>query len=131
MSRMAGQSRRVRVAILGTSPCDRCTAECCRQNASEYAVLLADDAERSRFAAFSSWLRVKDDAGGERFERVILYREGVCPFLGTDNRCTIYEDRPRACRRFECVRQFNERGVGDHGAFVARHAGVRGMLESL
>jgi Fe-S-cluster containining protein len=23
-----------------------------------------------------------------------------CPFLGSDNRCTVYEDRPRSCRDF-------------------------------
>lgn len=27
----------------------------------------------------------------------------ACPFLGDDNRCTIYEDRPYVCRTFTCV----------------------------
>lgn len=26
----------------------------------------------------------------------------VCIYLGDDNRCTIYDERPRACRIFEC-----------------------------
>ena len=29
-----------------------------------------------------------------------LMREAPCPFLGTDNKCLIYEDRPSACADF-------------------------------
>ena len=27
-------------------------------------------------------------------------REGMCPFLGLDDKCTIYHDRPAVCRKF-------------------------------
>jgi Fe-S-cluster containining protein len=121
----------IRLAILGSSPCGRCNAQCCRQTVSEYAVLLADDDERQRFAAWSIWLNVADESEVSRLERVIPYRAGRCPFLADDDRCSIYADRPAACRAFECVRHFNQHGPGGHGYFVARNAIVRSMLEAL
>jgi len=40
-------------------------------------------------------------------KHVMVAEDGVksfqtmpCPFLGDDNKCTVYEDRPRACRDF-------------------------------
>lgn len=33
-----------------------------------------------------------------------------CTFLSEDNRCTVYEDRPRACRDFPYLREDNFRG---------------------
>jgi uncharacterized protein len=32
-----------------------------------------------------------------------------CPFLGDDNRCTVYEDRPQACRDFPYLKDRNFR----------------------
>lgn len=93
---------------------------------SEFAVLLRMD-ERARFAAWSIDLSVRDRLGTTTLERVIPYREGVCPFLGTDDRCTIYADRPTACRDFECTRHFHE---PQHGYFVERNAVVRTMLSA-
>lgn len=29
-----------------------------------------------------------------------VFRNMPCPFLGTDNYCDVYEDRPRACREY-------------------------------
>lgn len=29
-----------------------------------------------------------------------VYRNHPCPFLGADNYCSIYEDRPKACREY-------------------------------
>ena len=29
-----------------------------------------------------------------------VVKSSPCPFLGSDNRCSIYEDRPSDCRRF-------------------------------
>ena len=53
------------------------------------------------FAPFC--VEVQVDAGAcVTTERVLPYRDGRCQFLGDDDRCTIYEDRPANCRRFEC-----------------------------
>lgn len=40
-----------------------------------------------------TYLRVDEDN-----DRVL--QQVPCPFLGADNYCTIYEDRPKACREF-------------------------------
>ena len=125
-------ARRLRLAILGDSPCGQCTAACCKQNGHDFAVLLQGDRERARFAAYS--LDFSFDAGGGRvtLERVLPYGDdGRCRFLGPDDRCLIYDDRPQACRSFQCVSFFNALGVDRHGAFLQRNPRVRAMLESL
>lgn len=115
----------VRIAIIGASPCGQCDAACCRRTVSEYAVLLQGDAERRRFAAWSISLAIHD-AGTLRHERVIPYRDTICPFLGEDDRCTIYEDRPQACREFECTRHFDPRR--GHGYFLRGNQRVVELL---
>ena len=118
----------MRIAIVGPSPCERCDAACCRQAVSEYAVLLQSDNERRRFGPWSITLPVADAAGVVRHERVIPYRDARCPFLGDDDRCTIYDDRPLACRAFECTRHFDPRR--GHGLFLRANPRVAAMLES-
>jgi Fe-S-cluster containining protein len=124
-------SHTIRLAILGASPCHLCNAACCRQNGHEFAVLLQGDDERRRFAAFSAGVTLHRD-DGLVVERVLPYRDGQCPFLGDDDRCTIYVDRPAACRAFECAPRFNEGGViGAHGAFLRRNPRVLRTLALL
>jgi hypothetical protein len=86
--------------------------------------------EYARFAPFSSIVPM--DSGGERvWERVLPYVGGRCQFLGEDDRCTIYEDRPLSCREFECVRCYNAGGVGRHGRFLDLNPDVRVLLDGL
>ncbi|HEX7901144.1 MAG TPA: YkgJ family cysteine cluster protein [Planctomycetota bacterium] len=33
---------------------------------------------------------------------VLRQKDGGCVYLGEDDRCSIYADRPAACRRFDC-----------------------------
>ena len=123
--------RSLRLAILGSSPCHLCRANCCRQNGHEYAVLLEAD-EWRRFAPFCVEVRV--DAGAcVTTERVLPYREGRCQFLGPDDRCAIYDDRPANCRRFECAPGYHARGgdVTGHSEFLRRNPDVLSMLEGL
>jgi Fe-S-cluster containining protein len=122
---------KLRIAILGASPCGRCRANCCKQNGHDYAVLLRPH-EYARFGPFSA--RVAIDAGGGRgrvWERVLPYAGGHCQFLGADDRCTIYEDRPQACREFECVRYYNQSGVGRHARFIELNPDVGEMLDRM
>jgi Fe-S-cluster containining protein len=118
-----------RLAILGQSPCHLCYAACCKQNGHDYAVLLEGD-ERQRFGPFAMDVRIDD---GERtvVERVLPYREGRCVFLGEDDRCTVYDDRPMNCRRFQCVRYFRQGGADSpgHGEFLVRNPRVLEILE--
>jgi Fe-S-cluster containining protein len=128
MATVASTGRRVRVAIVGASPCGGCGANCCKQNGHEFAVLLRGDEVR-RFAAFSVDVRIEGQGGGVVSERVLPYAGGRCQFLGEDDRCTIYEDRPASCREFECVRYFNSGGMGRHGRFLELNSDVLGRLE--
>jgi len=110
----------IRIAILGASPCDRCVAACCKQNGHEFAAILDED-ERARFGPFAQLVSLKRSDGALVSEFVLPYRDGRCQFLGADDRCTIYDDRPRNCRRFECVRFFRSEPDRSHGAFLRRN----------
>ena len=121
--------RHLRLAILGESPCQQCHANCCKQNGHEYAVLL-EGHERRRFAAYSVEARF-DDGGAPRVERVLPYVRGRCQFLDWNDRCTIYEDRPMNCRRFQCIPSYNQKGLGKHGEFLQRNSDVLSLLETL
>ena len=123
--------RRLRLAILGDSPCDLCTAACCKQNGHAYAALLQDD-EIRKFAPFAIDVPLaRDDDDRLTFARVLPYLDGRCQFLGDDDRCAIYDDRPRACRRFQCVAHYNADGVGRHGVFLQRNPAVRAILDEV
>ena len=50
-------------------------------------------------------LRMKPGDFIERYLRVdedhdYVLKSSPCPFLGTDNRCSVYEHRPKACREY-------------------------------
>ncbi|ULQ57334.1 YkgJ family cysteine cluster protein [Flavihumibacter rivuli] len=53
----------------------------------------------------SKYLRMKESVFIETYLRLdeegdYVVRTSPCPFLGTDNRCSIYEQRPSDCERF-------------------------------
>ena len=120
----------IRIAIIGASPCDRCVAACCKQNGHEFAAILAAD-ELPRFRPFAQSVALLGSDGSLASEFVLPYREGRCQFLGDDDRCTIYEDRPRACRAFECAPKFNARGIDQHDLFLERNPRVLQLLNSM
>jgi len=121
--------RRFRIAIVGASPCDRCTAACCRQNGHEYSALLEGE-EIRRFAAYSTDARIQR-AGMVVIEKVLPYVNGRCIFLGEDDRCLVYESRPGACRRFQCVSDFNRGGMDAHGEFLNHNPAVLELLKAM
>lgn len=129
--RSGQRTGRVRIAVVGASPCGKCDAACCRQTATEFAVLLQTDEERRRFAPWAITLPIRDGAGILRHERVIAYRDGRCPFLDDDHRCAIYEQRPSGCRAFECTRYFRTSPGRSDGMFLQRNPRVAALLESL
>jgi Fe-S-cluster containining protein len=111
----------LRLAILGESPCHLCTANCCKQNGHEYAVLLEGE-ERRKFAAFAADV-LNRFPGGSRYERVIPYRHARCPFLADNDRCSIYDDRPQNCRGFQCINGYHFGGghLTTHSEFLQRN----------
>jgi Fe-S-cluster containining protein len=42
-----------------------------------------------------------------------VLRSSPCPFLGTDNKCLVYEDRPKACREYPHTDRKNMLGILD------------------
>jgi Fe-S-cluster containining protein len=128
--RLLLRAPRLRLAILGASPCDLCTAACCKQNGHTYAARLQDDEVR-KFAPFAIDVPILNANSDLTYERVLPYIHGRCQFLGDDDRCTIYDDRPRACRRFQCIDHYNADGIGAHDAFLQRNPRVRELLDSL
>ncbi len=70
---------------------------CCR---SLGPMILPEDVDRMGKA-----LRIKPSVVIERYLRTDedgdrVFRTMPCPFLGNDNYCAIYENRPRACREY-------------------------------
>lgn len=114
----------VQAAIRGEGdsdvPCDGCTA-CC--TSSQFVHIAPDET--------GTLARIPPDLlfpapGFPRGHVLLGYDErGHCPML-VDNRCSIYEDRPRTCRTYDC-RVFPASGVdpgrdGETKALVARRA---------
>jgi Fe-S-cluster containining protein len=100
--------RVMRGAVRGESgsdvPCNGCTA-CCR--ASQFVLVEPD--ERDTLARIPPELLFPAPQL-PRGHRVLGYDErGHCPML-VDDRCSIYEHRPRACRAYDC-RVFAATGV--------------------
>ena len=42
-----------------------------------------------------------------------VLKSAPCPFLGTDNKCLVYEDRPKACREYPHTNRKNMQGILD------------------
>lgn len=109
------------------SPCHKCFAACCKQNGHEFAALLQGEEVR-KFSAFAQRVMIQQD-DAPRVEHILPYVAGKCQFLGEDDLCTIYEDRPAACRAFECAPQFHRDGSGHHGEFLQRNPRVLAILQ--
>ncbi len=72
-------------------------ANCCRTLGPR---LTDKDVERMAKA-----LRIKSNDLIERYLRIdedrdLVFKTMPCPFLGSDNYCAIYENRPKACREY-------------------------------
>ena len=83
-------------AVFDTINCLDC-ANCCRTLGPRIT-----DADVRRIAAS---LRIKPSAFAEQYlvvdeEGDYIFRAMPCPFLGSDNYCSIYDVRPRACREY-------------------------------
>lgn len=76
--------------------CLQC-ANCCKTTSP---IFYQNDIERASRA-----LRIKPGEFVEQYLRVdededYVLQSSPCPFLGADNFCSIYENRPRACREY-------------------------------
>lgn len=82
--------------VSARTDCTACT-RCCQER-----YIVVDDKDIRRIAR-----RLKVSADAFAREHVALADDGVlqfaqkpCPLLGSDGKCTVYEDRPQACRDF-------------------------------
>ena len=102
----------------GTStgvPCGGCTA-CCR---SHQFVLIEPD-EAATLRRVDRRLLAPAPGRPPGWQVLGFDREGRCPMLGQSG-CTIYEDRPRTCRVYDC-RVFAAAGVVPDQRLVADRA---------
>ncbi len=82
--------------VFAETDCLTC-ANCCKTTSP---IFYQTDIERAAKA-----LRIKPGEFIEKFLRVdedkdFVLKSAPCPFLGPDNYCSIYEDRPKACREY-------------------------------
>jgi Fe-S-cluster containining protein len=81
----------------GRIDCTRC-ANCCKTMrpgvSAEDIERIAEHLGMSCEAFTAAYLEANQDKGGYRI------KAAPCPFLGSDDRCTIYEIRPENCREF-------------------------------
>lgn len=77
--------------------CTRC-ANCCKTLppgvSAEDIRIISEQLGLSGETFIATYLAVDPDEGGYRMKVT------PCPFLGKDDRCTIYDVRPEACRQF-------------------------------
>jgi Fe-S-cluster containining protein len=90
-------AREIHAEAFSKIECTRC-AHCCKTMKPH---LTEEDIDRiaghfglSKDAFVTKYLEPDPEDGGHRTNAA------PCPFLGGDDRCTIYEVRPRACREF-------------------------------
>ncbi len=97
--------------------CLQC-ANCCRTTGP---LLKSKDIERlaehfnQRPADFTErYLRIDED-------RDYVFKKMPCPFLGADNYCSVYEDRPGACRDYPHTQQrkiIQKLGITYHNSMI-------------
>lgn len=86
-----------------TIDCLQC-ANCC---ATTGPLLLNKDIDR-----LAKNLRLKPSVFTENYLRIdedkdYVFKQMPCPFLGSDKYCSVYSDRPNACREFPHTQQRN------------------------
>lgn len=82
--------------VFAETDCLQC-GNCCKTTSPIFYPSDIDRAAKS--------LRIKPGDFMERYLRVdedgdYVLQSSPCTFLGSDNRCSIYEDRPKACREY-------------------------------
>ena len=82
--------------VFSCTDCLKC-ANCCKTTSP-----LFTDKDISRIAKY---LRIKPSAVVSQYlkideDRFYVLKKSPCTFLGTDNYCTIYDARPKACRGY-------------------------------
>lgn len=84
-----------------TPVCSECPGRCCsnRRWIFGFVRLTMAESEHQALAPHVQWFANPDDP-----KRGLPYMslQPKCPFLQKDNRCGIYEERPKSCRSYVC-----------------------------
>ncbi len=85
-------------------------ANCCKTTSP---MLFPKDIER-----LSAATRLKPAAFTEKYLKIdedgdFVFKTAPCPFLGADNYCSVYEDRPKACREYPHTNRKNMHQILD------------------
>ena len=95
----------------GESLCDCCTAKCCR-----YFALPIDTPTTWKEFEYIRWYLLHDRATvfiDDDTWYLLIYT--TCKYLGDDNRCGVYETRPRICREYGTDKcEYEDDWVYDH-----------------
>lgn len=116
----------------------RCFRNCCRQLEMylyPYDVLRLKNSLQVHSAEFMRRHTRIAQGGHPYFPAVMLNmennEEGTCPFLG-EKGCTVYKDRPSACRTYPVERAVEKSGAGDRlreHYFMTHHPYCKGHNE--
>ena len=94
--KLDGQVHSIHEAVFDTINCLEC-GNCCRSlgpRITDTDVRRISAALRKKPSWFVEQYLVVDEDGD------YIFRSMPCPFLGTENYCSIYEVRPKACREY-------------------------------
>lgn len=107
-----------------SEPCEFCRGICCRNENGQhkFAVIIGQD----EIHLFPDAITFKVD-GNEEF--VLPYLKNKCVHLGDDNKCKIYERRPKLCREFSCLAGHEVNNNGRRSFFLEDNPEVVDLIE--
>jgi hypothetical protein len=119
--------RKVRLAILGSSPCHLCTAACCKQNGTIIRCC-SNRYEHARFRPFSIDLTVMNGTHAHhRACHTVSRRADAC--FSAMMTCARFIRIAPKLRNFECVNGYGG-SVRSHSRFLELNPQVRRLLDT-
>lgn len=102
-------------------PCQSCNGACCS---------LPVEIDGDEVADFPDAVCVPEQCGNRVVDTWMLPRkaDGRCVYLDVNNRCRIYERRPRVCREFNCLCGY-KLTAQRHSFFLDEHPEVARLIE--
>jgi len=103
-------------------PCEKCNAACCRQYSDhKFASALYEDEE-------NLFPEAKLFHDHDSHFMAIPYKNGKCIHLMDDDKCGIYDRRPRNCREFNCIHGYLLFG-SHHGSHLDNNPHVVELIQ--
>jgi len=106
-------------------PCHACVGECCKQQWTGHRWPFAVEIQEDERALFPEAYLIFHQ--GEDY-LALPYVAGKCIHLSDENRCKIYDKRPRLCREFNCVEGYRL-PPRVHSGFVEDHPKIQELIQ--